>query len=94
MGALEEALEVIVRPDLVERALRIEAVCAAHGVPLKAAAIQFPCGHPAVASVVVGSRSVEEAAENTRMFEQPIAIDMWLDLKSKGLLPEDAPIPR
>jgi aryl-alcohol dehydrogenase-like predicted oxidoreductase len=80
-------------PDVVERALRIDAVCSADGVPLKAAAIQFPCGHPAVVSVVVGSRTVEEAAENARLFEQPIANDLWLELKHEGLLPEDAPVP-
>src|SRR5205814_3888653 len=33
---------------LVARALRLESVCKAHGVPLKAAAIQFPFTHPAV----------------------------------------------
>ena len=38
----------------------IEAVCARHGVPLAAAALQFPLAHPAMASVVVGMRSVRE----------------------------------
>jgi D-threo-aldose 1-dehydrogenase len=80
-------------PDLVERARRIEAVCTAHDVPLKAAAIQFPCGHPAVATVVVGSRSAEEAAENARLFEHAIPADLWLELKAEGLLPEEAPVP-
>lgn len=80
-------------PDIVERARRIDAVCVAHGVSVKAAAIQFPCGHPAVAAVVVGSRTVEEAAENARMFEQAIPTDLWLELKSEGLLPEGAPVP-
>lgn len=80
-------------PDVVERARRIHAVCAAHRVSLKAAAIQFPCAHPAVASVVVGSRTVDEAVENARLFEQPIASDVWLELKHEGLLPEDAPVP-
>ena len=41
-------------PAIVDRARRLAAVCARHGVPLKAAAIQFPLAHPAVASVVVG----------------------------------------
>lgn len=77
-------------PDVIERARRINAVCEAQGVPVKAAAIQFPCRHPAVAAVVVGSRSVEEAAENARMFEQHISEDLWLELKSEGLLPENA----
>jgi D-threo-aldose 1-dehydrogenase len=39
-------------------------VCARHGVALAAAALQFPLGHPAVASVVTGMRSVAEVEAN------------------------------
>ena len=46
------------RPSaLVAKALRLEAICRAHGVPLKAAAIQFPFTHPAVGAVLTGARS-------------------------------------
>jgi D-threo-aldose 1-dehydrogenase len=83
----------VAAPDVVERAKRIDAVCAAHGVPLKAAAIQFPFGHPAVAAVVVGSRTIQEATENARLFEQELPVDLWLELRSEGLLPEGAPLP-
>ncbi|MEO5771622.1 MAG: aldo/keto reductase, partial [Burkholderiaceae bacterium] len=37
----------------VERTARLEAVCDAHGVPLRAAALQFPLAHPAVEIVLV-----------------------------------------
>ncbi|MGH9298325.1 MAG: aldo/keto reductase [Acidimicrobiales bacterium] len=80
-------------PDILERARRLDAICRAHQVPLKAAAIQFPCGHPAVASVLVGSRSAAEVKENTAMFATAIPGDLWLELKAEGLLPEDAPTP-
>ncbi|WP_235583062.1 aldo/keto reductase, partial [Kitasatospora sp. Root107] len=46
--------------DLVQRALDLKAVCERHGVPLRAAALRFPFGHPAVASVLVGTRSADE----------------------------------
>ena len=36
---------------------RIEAVCRRHDVPLAAAALQFPLGHPFVASVIPGAIS-------------------------------------
>jgi D-threo-aldose 1-dehydrogenase len=39
--------------ELVERAHRIAAVCARHGVTLPQAALAFPSGHPAVASIVI-----------------------------------------
>src|SRR5205823_4778876 len=41
---------------LIDRAQKVRDVCGRHGVPLRAAAIQFPLGHPAVQTVVVGCR--------------------------------------
>jgi D-threo-aldose 1-dehydrogenase len=65
---------------LLERALELEAVCNRRGVDLKAAAIQFPLRHPAVASVLTGCRSVAEVEENVRMFEAPIPDTLWDEL--------------
>lgn len=79
--------------DVLERARRLQQVCAAHGVPLAAAAIQFPLGHPAVASVVVGARSVRELEEDVALFRHPIPGALWDDLKANGLLPPQAPVP-
>ena len=47
---------------------------------LKAAAIQFPLRHPAVASVLTGCRSVRELDENVRMFQAPIPSALWDEL--------------
>jgi D-threo-aldose 1-dehydrogenase len=78
---------------LLERARQIRAVCERHGVPLKAAALQFPVGHPSVSCVVVGCRSVDQLDESIRMFETDIPPALWQELKAKGLLREDAPTP-
>lgn len=78
---------------LIERALAIQAVCERHSVPLRAAAIQFPLGHPAVASVVVGARDPEQITDNMEMFEWEIPGALWADLKKDGLLPEEVPTP-
>jgi len=78
---------------LVERARAIGAVCAGHNVPLKAAAIQFPFGHPAVDVVLAGCRSVAELEENVAMFELPIPEACWADLRAAGLLAERVPVP-
>jgi len=67
-------------PELVDRALRMQEICARHGVELKAAAIQFPLRHPAVASVLTGCRSVREVEENVRMFQAPIPSSLWDEL--------------
>lgn len=79
--------------ELIDRALKIEAVCLSHGVPLKAAAIQFPLGHPAVATILTGVRSAEEFKENERLFRMPIPDDLWAELKAEGLLAQEAPVP-
>lgn len=77
----------------VSRARQLDRVCKEFGVPLKAAALQFPLGHPAVASVVTGARSQLEIDENIRMLEFPIPSDLWVRFKEKRLLPDVAPTP-
>jgi len=79
--------------ELLERAQRIRDVCARHGVPLKAAAVQFPLGHPAVTCVVVGCRSSAQLDETLEMFELDIPPALWDDLKAERLLPAEAPTP-
>ena len=66
--------------ELVTRASRMKSICARHGVDLKAAAIQFPLRHHAVASVLTGCRSVQELEENVRVFGTPIPDELWAEL--------------
>ena len=79
---------------LVARAVHLREVCDRHGVPLKAAAIQFPLGHPAVATVVIGARSPAELTENVAMFRHPIPAALWDELRAERLLAEEVPTPR
>jgi aryl-alcohol dehydrogenase-like predicted oxidoreductase len=41
--------------DLIEKAMSLKAACSRYDIPLPAAAIQFPFGHPAVAQVLTGA---------------------------------------
>ena len=79
--------------EIVERARRIAAVCDRHGVSLKAAAIQFPLAHPAVASVVAGVGQIEHLDDYPTSMRQAIPADLWVELRSEGLLAPDAPVP-
>ena len=79
---------------VLERVRQIETVCAAHAVPLIAAALQFVMGHPAVRSVIPGARSPAEVRSNVSVFETPIPAGLWSDLKSAGLIRADAPLPK
>ncbi|RIQ11342.1 aldo/keto reductase [Jiangella rhizosphaerae] len=72
--------------EIVARARQIDGVCRRHGVPLKAAALQFPLGHPVVTSVLTGARTVAELQENVALFRQPIPADLWHELVESGLL--------
>ncbi|MEX0320461.1 MAG: aldo/keto reductase [Ruegeria sp.] len=80
-------------PDILDRVRRIEAVCAAHGTPLIAAALQFVLGHPCVKTVVPGAVSGAEVEANVQLLETPIPAGLWSDLKSEGLIRPDAPLP-
>ena len=66
--------------ELVHKAERLRQICAAHGVELKAAAIQFPLRHPAVPTVLTGCRTVAEVEENVRMFQTHVPDELWREL--------------
>ena len=78
-------------PALIERAQMLAQVCHAHGVPLKAAAIQFPAFHPAVRSILTGARTVHELDENVAMSRVRIPPGLWDELKLRGLIAQGAP---
>jgi len=80
--------------DVVERAGRLAAICARHGVPLRAAAVQFPLAHPAVVSVVAGVRRIDHLEEYPALMSEPIPDDLWEELRHEGLVPANAPSPR
>jgi len=65
---------------LVERARQLAGICAAHDVPLTAAALQFPARHPAVECVLTGVRSVTELQANVDDARRRIPDDLWDDL--------------
>src|SRR5918995_1053486 len=80
-------------PEIMQRVRRIEAVCARHGVRLPSAALRFPLGHPAVATVIPGTRAPAEVEQNLAIFAPDVPADFWAELKHEGLLREDAPTP-
>ena len=68
-----------------ERAQQIREVCAAHGVDMRAAALQYPLRHPAVASVIPGVWSVEEVRTNLALMAAELSEALWDDLADAGL---------
>ena len=80
-------------PALVARAARLRAICARHGVGLRAAAAQFPLAHPAVTTLVAGVRTVEHLDEYPALLRTRIPAALWEELRHEGLIPPDAPVP-
>jgi D-threo-aldose 1-dehydrogenase len=78
-------------PEIIARTRQIEIVCAAHEVPLKAAAIQFALSHPSVASVIPGALSPEHARDNCAMAGHQIPAAFWADLRDRGLIDPRTP---
>ncbi|MEY9932353.1 D-threo-aldose 1-dehydrogenase [Catenulispora sp. GP43] len=69
-----------VPPEILNEALRLKGVCERHGVPLRAAALQFPHRHPAVRSVLIGSRSPAEVFDCVEMARLPIPDALWAEI--------------
>lgn len=68
--------------EVVQRVERLKVICASHGVPLGAAAIQFALRHPGVTSVVVGARTARTITTSADWFETPIPEALWPDLEN------------
>ena len=81
-------------PDSVRAHVRaLERVCDAHGVEMRAAALQFVVAHPAVVSVIPGAVSRAEVQGNVAAMHAPIPNALWEALKAEGLLARDVPTP-
>ena len=94
-GATENALYAYepAPAEVLEKTRRMEAVCQRHHVPLPAAALQFPLAHPIVSAVIPGAHKPAHIHSNIKCFHYPIPNDLWAELKTEGLLREDAPTP-
>lgn len=78
-------------PEILDKVARIEAVCTAHNTRLVDAAFQFPLMHSAVVSIIPGAQTPAEVEANARAATAKIPPALWADLKSAGLMRQDAP---
>jgi D-threo-aldose 1-dehydrogenase len=80
-------------PEIMQRVAALEQACTEFGVPLQAAALQFPMAHPAVVSCIPGGRDLAQLRQNAAWFGLPIPAELWQTLKLRGLIDERAPVP-
>lgn len=77
-------------PDaVVERTMRMDAVCARYGVPLGAAALQFSMRDPRITSTVCGVTRPERVAETIAWATLPIPEPLWAELAACGFDTDD-----
>ena len=78
---------------IVERVAAITETCHDFGVPLAAAALQFPLAHPAVAAVIPGISDEHQVRHTIELFSCCIPGEFWQALHDRELLDAEAPTP-
>ncbi|MFC7309667.1 aldo/keto reductase [Streptomyces monticola] len=79
--------------ERLDRAGKLASLARRHGITLRAAALAFPRGHPAVTTVLVGARTPEEVRDAVAQAGTPVPDDFWKQARAEGLLPADVPVP-
>jgi D-threo-aldose 1-dehydrogenase len=79
--------------EILTKVDKIKAVCAKHGVPIKAAALQFCLAHPASAAVIPGGSKPDRVKEDHDALKAKIPDDFWQDMRVQGLVSPNAPLP-
>ena len=78
---------------VITRTAAIGAISARHRVPIGAVALQFVLAQPAITTVLIGPRTVEELDENLRAATLPVPEALWDELAAAGLIALDSPRP-
>ncbi len=73
------------QPGILRRTRQIEAICHAHDVPLKRAALQYCARHPAVGRVILGLVEPHELRSNLADLQNDIPPALWTDLAKIGV---------
>ena len=72
--------------EIIKKAQDIRTFLSERGIPLTAAALQFPLRHPAVTSVLTGSRNSKELLANMADFDLELPEVIWNQLEGAGLI--------
>jgi D-threo-aldose 1-dehydrogenase len=67
-------------PHVLDRVAELCTACERHGVPLAAAALQFPLRHPAVTTVLLGARTPAEVDGCFDLLELELPDALWEEL--------------
>jgi len=79
--------------EIITRVAQLETVCEEFGVPLAAAALQFPVAHPQICSVLAGFASDAQVQQALVWMNTRIPAEFWQRLRECDLLHPAAPTP-
>ena len=79
--------------EVIDKARVLDIVANEFGIPLPAAALQFPLGDEIVCSVIPGPRDKGELEQIITWFKTPIPTEFWSTLKAKNLMEPSATVP-
>ena len=79
--------------EVIDKARALGVVADEFGIPLPAAALQFPLGDEIVCSVIPGPRDKGELEQIITWFKTPIPKEFWSTLKEKKLMEPSATVP-
>jgi D-threo-aldose 1-dehydrogenase len=80
-------------PEIVAKVTALTEVANNHGIPLGAAALQFPLAHKVVASVLTGPKTPGELKANLDWWNTKIPDKFWDDLADRKLVAPGTPLP-
>lgn len=80
-------------PEISRRVAGLEAFCKEFGVPIGAAALQFPLHHKAVVNVLFGPKSPAELEGTLKWWNTPIPAAFWTALADRRLVAPGTPLP-
>ena len=79
--------------EVIDKARALSVVADEFGIPLPAAALQFPLGDEIVCSVIPGPRDKGELEQIVTWFKTSIPTEFWAALKAKNLMEPSATVP-
>ena len=78
---------------IIDRVAELEKTCAEFGVPVGAAALQFPLAHKAICNVLPGPKSPAELEGILKWWNTPIPEALWNALADRKLVAPGTPLP-
>jgi len=79
-GSQQRYVYQVATEEVLQPIRRVEEVCARHGIPLGAAALQFSLRDPRIASTICGVSRPERIAETLQWASWPIGEAAWKEL--------------